>query len=116
MDWRRRRRPPLKPGEDAYDRNTRQCGRHHSCVAARGDRRLRRPGWPHVGQGRAAWRRRRHDHRDLSFDAELCGGLAARAGHVVAKLQASLPMMRDVANAYGLYEREVLFYRELAST
>src|SRR5579872_1553227 len=35
---------------------------------------------------------------------------------LVAKLQASLPMMRDVANAYGLYEREVLFYRELAST
>jgi hypothetical protein len=35
---------------------------------------------------------------------------------LVAKLQASLPGMRDVANAYGLYEREVLFYRDLAAT
>jgi hypothetical protein len=45
-------------------------------------------------------------------------GEGAKAGPrtLVAKIQASIPAMRDLANAYGLYEREVLFYREIAKT
>src|SRR5579864_594444 len=35
---------------------------------------------------------------------------------LVVKQPAATEGLRDVANAYGLYEREVLFYREIAST
>ena len=46
------------------------------------------------------------------------GRAAARTGPkaLVAKLQSGVPQMRDVANAYGLYEREVVFYRDIAPT
>jgi hypothetical protein len=35
---------------------------------------------------------------------------------LVVKQQAATEGLRDVANAYGLYDREVLFYREIAQT
>ncbi|HLK23599.1 MAG TPA: phosphotransferase [Caulobacteraceae bacterium] len=35
---------------------------------------------------------------------------------LVVKQPAAIEALRDVANAYGLYEREVLFYRDLAQT
>ena len=35
---------------------------------------------------------------------------------LVVKQQAATAGLRDVANAYGLYDREVLFYREIAQT
>jgi hypothetical protein len=35
---------------------------------------------------------------------------------LVAKLPSSIPQVRDLCKAYGFYEREVMFYRELAST
>jgi hypothetical protein len=37
-------------------------------------------------------------------------------GTLVAKLPTSIPEMWDLCKAYGLYEREVMFYRELAGT
>lgn len=35
---------------------------------------------------------------------------------LIAKVPSSIPEMRAVSAAYGLYEREVVFYRDLAST
>jgi hypothetical protein len=35
---------------------------------------------------------------------------------LVAKLPSSIPQVRDLCKAYGFYEREVMFYRELART
>jgi hypothetical protein len=37
-------------------------------------------------------------------------------GTLIAKVPSSNPAIRDLANSYGLYQREVVFYRNIAST
>ena len=43
-------------------------------------------------------------------------GATAGPASFVAKLASSIPEMRALSAAYGIYEREVLFYRDLAAT
>ena len=43
-------------------------------------------------------------------------GSRAGPGALIVKLPSSIPQMREVARSYGLYQREVRFYRDVAST